>query len=339
MTVKTLTLGVAVIGAGIGEQHVRSYLANEHCQLRWVYDLDPARSQRLIAQWGQGAVASGLEQVLQDPEVQVVSIASYDDAHFEQTLAALGAGKHLFVEKPLCRSMGELKAIQAAWQAGGGSLHLASNLLLRRAPAYRWLKQAIETGALGEIYAFDGDYLYGRIEKITSGWRKEVENYSVILGGGVHLVDLMLWLTRQKPVSVTTVGNRLCTQATAFRYHDYMAATFQFPSGMAGRVTANFGCVQPHQHVVRLFGTKATFLLDDQGPRLYTDRDPRVLARPLDLSALPVSEGDLIPDFIQAIIEEADTKAQTQHEFNLISACVAADRAVATASSVPIEYV
>lgn len=329
-------LGVAVVGLGVGEQHASAYLRTSGCALRWVFDLDRERADRFVREVGHGAPAASYEAVLEDPAVDLVSIASYDDAHYGQVLAALDAGKHVFVEKPLCRSVEELRAIEHAWEANGRR-HLASNLVLRAVPVYRWLREAIGAGELGEIYAFDGDYLYGRLQKITEGWRKDVDNYSVMQGGGVHLVDLMLWLTGQRPTSVTAVGNRICTAGMAFRYNDYMAATFQFPSGLVGRITANFGCVHRHQHVVRVFGTKATFVSDDAGPRLHASRDPAVPARALDLPPLPATKGDLIPAFVQAILAGADPGPAAQHEFDVISACVAADQAALTGTSVKIE--
>ena len=338
MSVKQLELGVAVVGLGVGVEHVRAYLSTGHCQLRWLYDLDPVKSEGLLRELNTGSAATSFEKILQDPEVQIVSIASYDDVHFGQVLSALNAGKHVFVEKPLCRSLEELRTVKRAWETGGHR-HLASNLVLRSAPLYPWLKRAIDAGELGTIYAFDGDYLYGRIHKITEGWRKDVENYSAMQGGGVHLVDLMLWLTGQRPDSVSAVGNRICTEGTEFRYNDYFSATFQFTSGLIGRITANFGCVHRHQHVVRCFGTKGSFLYDDMGPRLHTSRDPSLPPQGLDMAALPPSKGDLIPGFIEAILNNEDTRAQTQHEFDVISACVAADRALATSASVEVEYV
>src|SRR5262249_50292734 len=148
------------------------------------------------------------------------------------------------------------------------------NLVLRAAPLYCWLRDTIAAGELGELYAFDGDYLYGRLEKITDGWRGEVDGYSVLQGGGVHLVDLMLWLTGQRPATVNAVGNRIATRGTRFRYDDFVAATYRFESGLIGRITANFGCVHRHQHVVRVFGTKGTFIHDDRGARLHSTREP-----------------------------------------------------------------
>ena len=119
----------------------------------------------LADQLGEGMPARGFEQILRDPEVEIVSIASSDDAHGEQVIAALEAGKHVFVEKPLCRSLTELKAIKQAWKQRRGTVKLSSNLVLRAAPAYQWLKQKLQAGELGAPYAFDGEYLYGRLKK------------------------------------------------------------------------------------------------------------------------------------------------------------------------------
>lgn len=333
-------IGVAVIGLGVGEQHALAYLATPGCELRRLYDLDQNKTMAFIKSMGVGELAHDYDEILQDPAVDLVSIASFDDAHFRQVVEALEAGKHVFVEKPLCRSMEELGEIKRAWFRQQRKLKLCSNLVLRAAPVYRYLKKQLDAhDELGKIYAFDGEYLYGRLEKITQGWRKDVENYSVILGGGIHLVDLMLWLTGERPDSVWAQGNNICTAGSAFRYSDLVTATMHFPSGLIGRITANFGCVHRHQHVVRIFGTRGTFLYDDMGPRLHQSRDPEVLPRRLELAALPASKGVLIPDFIQGILTDTDTRAQTQHEFEVIAVCIAADQALARGTRVEVKYV
>ncbi|MEW6530037.1 MAG: Gfo/Idh/MocA family oxidoreductase [Thermodesulfobacteriota bacterium] len=331
-------LGAAVVGLGVGEQHALAYAATPGCSLRAVYDVDPARGQAVAKKFQSVKVAESFEEILADSSVDVVSLASYDNCHFDEVVKALGAQKHVFVEKPLCRSIDELRTIKEALQASGPR-HLVSNLVLRAAPVYGWLRKAIQSRELGEIYAFDGDYLYGRIEKITGGWRKSVPDYSVMLGGGVHLVDLMLWLTGAKPVSVSASGNEICTAGTEFHYLDYVQAVYAFPSGLIGRITANFGCVHRHQHVVRVFGTKGTFIYDDQGPRLHASRDPAVSAKTLDLASLPATKGDLIPGFIRSILSGANPDTVAQHEFDIISACVAVDQSLSTGSSVEIAYV
>jgi len=332
-------LGAAVVGLGVGEQHARAYAAHSRCRLRCLLDLDKERAQRLASEFQDCGVAVDFKSLLARPDIDIVSIASFDDAHYQQVTQALSAQKHVFVEKPLCRTETELADIRRLLDAADGRLHLSSNLVLRGAPLYRWLRQEIAAGRFGDIYAFDGDYLYGRLQKITGGWRKDTDHYSVMLGGGIHLVDLLLWLTGQRPAAVTAVGNRISTQATLFRYHDFVAATLRFESGMIARITANFGCVHRHQHVMRIFGTRQSFILDDAGPRLFTSREPTVPAERLDLSPLPDGKGVLIPNFVETIAKGLpDDELGRRAVFDGISVVAACDRALQSGVSERIEY-
>ena len=273
-----------------------------------------------------------------------MSIASFDDAHFAQVVAALNAGKHVFVEKPLCRTVDELSDIRRALKARP-DLHLASNLVLRGADLYRWLRTEIASGAFGEIYAFDGDYLYGRLHKITDGWRGDTEDYSVMLGGGIHMIDLLLWLTGQRPDRVQAAGSSLATRGSRFRYDDFTAATLTFPSGLIGRITANFACMHPHQHVVRIFGTRKTFILDDAGPRVLEHRDPPergasiTWARQVALAATPADKGVLIPGFVAGIASGAPARnGDLDATLDAIAIAAACDAAAASKQPVTVTY-
>lgn len=337
-------LGIAVVGLGIGEQHARMYATLPSCKVRLLIDLDRARAENLASEFQGSEAGSDFVDALGRDDIDLISIASYDEAHFDQVMRALSAGKHVFVEKPLCRTGDELAQIKRAMDAHP-SLHLASNMVLRGADLYRWLREEISAGAFGEIYAFDGDYLYGRLHKITEGWRHETDDYSVMLGGGIHMIDLMLWLTGQRPESVQAVGNRICTRDTAFQYDDFTAATMTFKSGMVGRVTANFGCMHQHQHVVRVFGTRKTFVLDDAGARLMTARDPVkpglsvAPVEPVSLATKPAHKGVLIPAFIEGIVmnKRRDT-ADLSASFDAIAIAAACDRAVESSSPVQLTY-
>jgi predicted dehydrogenase len=328
-------LRAAVIGLGVGEQHARAFAADEDAELTWLYDLDPSRTARIARDLGQGKVADGLPQILADRRTDALCIATYDDAHFGEVMAALDANKHVFCEKPLCRTIEEARQIKVALENSGR--HLECNLVLRASPLYRWLKEAIGAGELGEIYAIDGEYLYGRIEKITEGWRKDTPDYSVMQGGAIHMIDLMLWLTGQRPTHVSAVGNRISSKDSAFRYNDFVAAQYEFPSTMVGRITANFGCVHEHHHVVRIYGTKATFLYDDQGPRLHTTRKPGEMPERITYDPLPASKGALIPHFIRAI-RAGEAANSSAHELEVVAATTAADRALRAGARIEIDY-
>ena len=325
----------AVIGLGVGAEHARMLTRTEGVALRWLVDHNRARAEMLARELGAGQAETSWQRVVEDPSVDLVCIASFDDEHFDQTLAALRAGKHVFCEKPLCRSQTEVAALKRA-QSDSGRL-LSSNLVLRAAPLFRWLRDQVRAGELGEIYSVDADYLFGRVEKITQGWRKNVVDYSVMQGGGVHMIDLLMWITGARPSTVSAVGNRITTRDSEFRYLDYVAANFQFPSSMVARVSANFGCVQHHQHVLKVYGTRATFVYDDAGARLFSAYDAaRTPPKMIDLAAKPESKGALLPDFVAAIIN--GKPIDMQQDLDTITACVAADRSLALGQPVSIEY-
>ena len=276
-------------------------------------------------------------ELLALPGLDAVSICSHDPDHAGQAIAALGAGLHVMVEKPLCRTRAELDALAGA-VAARPDLVLASNLVLRAAPLVRWLVAQRAAGELGTVFAIDGDYLYGRLSKITDGWRGGVEGYSVMLGGGVHLVDVLMRVVGERPEWVEAAGSGLATRGTAFAGDDVACAQMGFPGGAIGRVSANFACVHGHQHVIRVFGTEATVLSDDRGVRIQRSRDPAPPAEPLDLAPVPDDKGALIPAFVSAALGAAPADPGARHELDLIAACLGMDRSRADGGRVTVEY-
>lgn len=331
------TLGAAIIGLGIGRQHVIGCAATAGVEPRVICDLSAEKLEEVGAEFPRADRVTRWDDVVARDDIDLVIVASFDDAHCEQVIAALESDKHVFVEKPLCLNEDQLHRIYRAW-ASGPSQWLMSNLVLRAAPLYRWLKEQVVSGRLGEIYAIDGDYLYGRIHKITSGWRSEVDDYSVMMGGGIHMADLMLWLAGERPHLVRAHGNHICTRDSVFRYRDFTAATYEFPSGLVGRITANFGCTHRHQHVLRVFGTKATFIYDDQGPRLIESREPGEDPIWIEHSPLPAHKWDLIPDLVHEIQRRNAPTSRVQQEFDLISIGLAADQSAEYGTSIEITY-
>lgn len=330
-------LRVGVVGLGVGARHLDAYARDPRCEVVAVCDRD---SERLAA---AAAAVPGVRELreahelLALPGLDAVSIASYDPDHAAQALAALHAGLHVMVEKPLCRTGAELEALAAAVEERPG-LVLASNLVLRAAPLVRWLVASRAAGDLGTVYALDGDYLYGRLAKITDGWRGSVDGYSVMLGGGVHLVDVLMRVSGERPEWVEAAGSDLATRESPFAGDDLRCAQLGFPSGAIGRVTANFACVHGHQHVIRVFGTRATVISDDRGVRIQRERDPAPPARPLEVAALPLDKGALIPAFVSAALGETPADPGSAAELDLIAVCLAADRSRAEGRRVAVDY-
>ena len=204
---------------------------------------------------------------------KLVCIASYDSDHFRQTLDCISSSQHIFVEKPVCLFLEEAKSIINSLR-NNPTVRFSSNLILRKSSRFVDLKCRIDHNELGEICSIDADYYYGRIHKLIDGWRGEID-FIRFLGGGVHMVDLVRWLTGKEAVSVFATSNKLATHGSKFRYEDYISANISFEGGMNARVSANFGCVHPHYHSVKVFGTKATFINGKESAKIYDSRSPQ----------------------------------------------------------------
>jgi predicted dehydrogenase len=147
----------------------------------------------------------------------------------------------------------------------------------------------------------------------------------------------MLWITGRRPVAVTAVGNQIATRGSGFENPDCVTALMEMEDGAISTISANFGCVHRHQHVVRIFGTAATFLYDDAGARLHTSRDPNVAPVAVLHDPLPATKGDLIDEFVTAIL--TNSPVDTDVVFDSISISVACDRSIATKQRQQIEYI
>lgn len=333
---QTRMLNCAVVGLGIGAQHATTLLAHPQTILTDIVEIDPQKKLEFIQQHPEHTIRDrDFDSVVTDPNTHLITIASFDDAHYAAVMACFKNSKHVFVEKPMCQNRSQLETLYEMWKKN--PIGLYSNLLLRKAPLFMWLKKMITEGEFGEIFALEGDYLYGRLEKITHGWRSKVNHYSVMAGGGIHLIDIMLWLTDQYPTHVHAYANKIATQNTAFRYPDFHSANFHFASGLHAKITANFACVHPHQHVLKIFGTRCSFIYDDQGARLFKSRDEHLQAHKINFASRPEHKGILLPEFIEHIFAN-ETSHLAQKEFDLMCIVLATDQALSHHEPLKIEY-
>jgi predicted dehydrogenase len=330
-------LRVGVIGLGVGEQQAEAVAANPSCALVAICDFDAEKLARVAARFPQARAVAADSEVLDDPEIDVVCIASHDHHHFTQTLRALENGKHVFVEKPFVLQEREARTIREQLRTRPG-LRLSSNLVLRTSPRFVDLRRRIDAGELGRLFYLDGDYNYGRMHKITSGWRGELEFYSAVHGGGVHIVDLMMWLAHDRIVEVSAVGNAIASAGSGFRNFDMVAAVVRFAGGAVGKLAVNFGCVYPHFHRFNVYGTAATFE-NERGPaRFYTTRDPTVAPAGLDTVYPGTHKGALIASFVDAILGRGRATVEEEDVFASMAVCFAIEKSVHGAGIVRVDY-
>lgn len=330
-------LRVGVIGLGVGARHVSCFEAHEACDVTTLCDLDVDRLKGIAEQYPGKKMVSQADAVIKDPNIDIVSIASYDDAHHSQVLTAIANGKHVFVEKPMCLRATENREIQGALQAHP-KVKLSSNHVLRVSSRFQLLKQQIQSGKYGDVYYLEGDYLYGRLHKITSGWRSEMDHYSVMLGGGVHVIDLLLWLTDSEPEEVTAFCNKIASRDTPFRYHDMIATLIRMKSGVIAKVTANFGCRRPHYHAVQVYGTKRTFVNQTGPADVFSSTEKGVEPEPMDVPYYDYQKPELIGSFVDWILDRGEPVVSPRDVFRTMATCFAVEEAATTGKPTPVNY-
>lgn len=326
-----------IIGLGVGEQHIEGYRKHPDCEVVALCDFSNEKLSELKAKYPELLLFTDTNELLEYPEIDVVSIASYDNYHYEQIMKAIENDKHIFVEKPLCLYEEEAAKIHAAL-ASKPSLKMSSNLILRMSPRFRLLKEMIKKGEFGQLFYLDGDYNYGRIHKITEGWRGKIDFYSVVYGGGVHIVDLFLWLAGDRIDEVCAYGNNISTRDSQFRFNDTVVAILKFRSGIIGKLSSNFSCVFPHFHKLTIYGTKATFENGLGYGRLYESRDPSATSKKITALHPGVHKGDLIFDFIEMVLTGSSNGVSQEEVFDAMSVCFAIEKAVSKMGSVKVKY-
>lgn len=203
----------AVIGyGGMGNFHAEKMQSVYGIKLAGVYDILPERNE--LARSRSIKTYSSQEELLSDPEIDLVTIATPNDVHKEIAIAALKAGKNVICEKPVAMSSAELDEMIAASEKYGKLFTVHQNR--RWDEDFRTIRKICESGDLGRVYRIESRVHGSR--GIPGGWREEkIHGGGMILDWGVHLIDQMLTMMREagaKPISVfgtaTFISNEEC---------------------------------------------------------------------------------------------------------------------------------
>ena len=329
-------LRAAVIGLGVGEQHLEAYRSHPACEVVAVCDLDPARLETVSARCAGALATTDASEVLLNPEVDLVSICSYDADHAEQVVLALDHGKHVMAEKPLCVSDREADRILEALQRSGR--RLMSNLVLRRSPRFLRFRSLVADGALGDLFYVEADYLYGRHAKLTEGWRGDLPFYSVTYGGGVHVIDLLRWFVDSPVVEVFSYGTNLASRGTKFRFDDCVVTVLKFENGCVGKSVSSFGCIRPHFHDVQLQGTRGTLVNGEDAAWLYTSPEPGVAPQRICDAYPGVDKAALVREFVDTLVSGSPPPISEKDTFRTMDVCFASERSRELGQPVTVRY-
>ena len=146
--------GIAVVGYGYwGPNLVRNFARRADCTVRWVCDRDPKRREAAAREWPGLRTAADLTPLLEDAAVELVAVATPIEHHFSVARDALEAGKHVLVEKPLCGTAAEARALVDLARKKERLLLVDHTYLFT--PEVRHVGELIRKGELGRLYYFD----------------------------------------------------------------------------------------------------------------------------------------------------------------------------------------
>ena len=328
-------LKIGVIGLGVGEQHVIGYQRIPNVEVTDICDIDPSVLKIVGDRNDVPNRHQNYKQITENPSIDVVSIASYDNCHAIQAISAFENGKHVMIEKPLALNRHEAEAILRAQQDSGR--FLSSNLVLRKSPRFQELKNWIAKGYFGEIVTIEGDYLHQILWKLTQGWRGEMEFYCVTYGGGIHMIDLMRWLLNEEIVEVCGMSNKKLTRGSKFDFDDTVTNLLKFKSGTVGRTTSNLGAQRPQIHGLSVYGTEKSFINDTPHAKLFHGDNSEDLEI-VETTYPGIDKFGLLPDFISSIRNGDEPEVSAKDVFRVMDICFACYESLKAKKTVNVDY-
>ncbi len=259
------TMKLGVIGAGIlGSRHARVWRELPDAELVAVCDLDAARAERIARQYNARAFTD-YNAMFAETKLDAVSIATPDHLHREPTLAALAAGLHALIEKPLATNAADARALAAAAETSGRIAMV--NFSQRFVADHVWIHDALARGEIGKprlLLSVKHDNLSVPTEMIR-GWAHAT---SPLYFMSSHDLDLAHWFLKVDPVSVMAQETRGTLDALGVPVHDGLNALLQF----GDNIIANFHASWIHPNTYPRIADGFLQIIGDAGALTYHNR-------------------------------------------------------------------
>ena len=241
-----LRIGVAGLGYW-GPNLARNFAAIAGCELAWCCDASAEARERWAPSFPSARFTGELDDLLDDPELDAIVLATPVPTHGDLAERVLRAGKHCFVEKPLAQSVAEAERAVAAAEESGRLLMVGH--LLEYHPGVARLKQLATSGELGDIH-----YLYS--DRLNLGQLRRDEN--ALWSLGAHDVSVVLHLAGEEPYEVEARGESYMRPGI----EDVVFGFLRFPSGLAAHLHLSW--LDPHkERRLTVVGSRRMATFDD----------------------------------------------------------------------------
>lgn len=260
-------IGYAVLGLGVGKVHAKAAAHSKHGRLVAVCDLIPAKLAEAKENYPDVLVYQSFDEMLKNPDIEIVSIAVPSGMHAEFAVRAMEAGKNVLVEKPMDISVEAALKIEEARKRTGmkaGVVHQNRNNICMKP-----MKDAIDSGRIGKLFmgTFEVKWYRDQAYYDNGGWRGtwEMDGGGSLMNQAVHTVDLMQWLMGDVESVTSTMG----IYNHNIRTEDNTVSLVRFRNGAVATFVSST-CTYPGIcTALKVYGTKGSIEANDGNLTLW----------------------------------------------------------------------
>lgn len=332
-----MKITAGIIGSGIGLKHLEAINQSKNSFVKYICETNPKKIKELKEKFPKIKVTKNENELFHDKNVNLISIASYDNFHYNQILKSLKYNKNIIAEKPICLNISELKNIKKIF-IKKKDLFFTSNLVLRENSLFKLIKKKINKN---EVFYIEADYIWGRPHKLLQ-WRSKVKNYSITLGAAIHMIDLVNWLLEKKPIYVTSFGNNRAYKNSNFKKYSHAIYILEYKDDLKVKITANGASIYQHTHEVKIFEKNKT-LVNAFGRKFYfTKNKNSSVINNFKNANYPDKKNrkNLIINFIKNIHKKVkkNNLKLFQEQVDLMSICFSCDKSLRKNKRFKIKY-
>ena len=327
---------IGVVGLGVGYYHFNFLRKLKKCKLISVCDTNQKKLDLVKKNFPKVNTYKSFDLMIKKEKLDLVCVASYDNYHSSQILKLINKKINIFVEKPMCLNYKEYFKIKSSLNVNN-NVKFSSNLVLRNSPQFRVIEKKINLGEFKNIFYIQGEYNYGRKEKILNQWRSRIPFYSVTFGGGIHLIDLAKFFLKKKAVSVIGAGNKIVTKNTKFRFNDFTTGIVKFQSGVIMNVISNFGCEIPHHHCIKIFAKNKTFIQDYKNAKIFSSRKKSSFER-LNINYRKKAKTKVLESFIDSILTNKKPLVTKEDVLDVMAISLTLEKSIKTGRWEKVKY-
>ncbi|MFK3960315.1 Gfo/Idh/MocA family protein [Guptibacillus hwajinpoensis] len=326
-----LKIGVIGCGSIAKHRHLPEYAANTQIKIAAVCDIVKTRADETAVLYGAKSYES-YEELLQNSEIDAVSVCTPNYLHAPISIAALKAGKHVLCEKPMATSRADAEEMIETARTSGKKLMIAHNQ--RFVPSHTKARDILASGEIGKVYSFRTAFGHPGPEGWSvdgkDSWFFEKEKAFIGAMGdlGVHKTDLIRYLLNEE---IVEVGSFVETSAKEFAtVDDNAVCILKSESGIIGTLAASWAYTASEDNSTIIYGEKAILRLEDDPVNSLVVQYQTGEVVKYELGGIQTndsggqSSSQVIDKFVDSILSDKDVPVSGMEGMNSLQVVLAA---------------